>query len=322
MRRCSRMSLPVTLFCILPLCAQEASKDGATPKAVDLMWGVKIPMRDGVHLNATIYRPHDQKDPLPVAFELTPYISDSYHARAYYFAQHGYVFALVDTRGRGNSEGKFNAFFQEPHDGHDIVEWLGRQPWCNGKVTMWGGSYAGFDQWMTLREAPEHLATIVPVAAAHAGADFPMFKNVFSSYEIQWLTLTSGVTQNENLFGESSFWIERFMEMYDQHLAFKDLDQIAGNTSTEFQHWIAHPLVDSYWQSLALTPEQYRAIHIPILTITGHYDGDQTGALTYYRNHMKYGTESAKAQHYLIIGPWDHAGTRTPKKRSRGTHVR
>jgi hypothetical protein len=53
---------------------------------------------------------------------------------------------------------------------------------------------------------------------------------------------------------------------------------------------------------------------MPILTITGSYDGDQPGALTYYQDHMRYGSEEAKAKHYLIIGPWDHAGTRTPKK--------
>ena len=29
---------------------------------------------------------------------------------------------------------------------------------------------------------------------------------------------------------------------------------------------------------------------------------------------MKHGSAEAKAKHYLIIGPWDHAGTRTPKK--------
>ena len=308
----------IAAICILALslcaAAQQADKKEETPKSVDLMWAVKIPMRDGVHLNATVYRPERQKDPLPVVFELTPYISDNYHSRAYYFAQHGYVFALVDVRGRGNSEGKFEPFLQEPHDGHDVVEWLARQPWCNGKVTMWGGSYAGFDQWMTLREAPEHLATVVPVASAHAGVDFPMFKNVFGSYDIQWLTFTSGVTSNENLFGESSFWTSKFTEMYSKHLPFKDLDKIVGNPSPNFQMWLSHPSVDSVWQSLALTPDQYRAIHIPILTITGSYDGDQAGAFTYYRDHMKYGTDAAKAQHYLIIGPWDHAGTRTPKK--------
>jgi len=301
------------LLCCLPLGAQQDHKE-EPPKAVDFTWGVKVPMRDGVKLNATIYRPKDQKEALPVIFELTPYISDSYHARAYYFSQHGYVFALVDVRGRGNSEGQFNPFLQEPQDGHDVVEWLASQPWSNGKVTMWGGSYAGYDQWMTLREFPPHLATVVPVAAAHAGVDFPMFKNIWGAYDMQWLTFTSGVTPQQNLFGEQSFWIEKFRELYLNHWPYKDLDKIVGNDSTVFQKWIAHPTFDAYWQALDVTPEQYKKISIPILTITGDYDGDQAGALAYYRDHMKYGTEQAKAKHYLIIGPWDHAGTRTPNK--------
>src|SRR5271156_2038293 len=196
------------LLSCLPLSAQEHKDE--PPQAVDFSWGAKIPMRDGVKLNATVYRPKDQKEPLPVIFELTPYISDSYHSRAYYFAQHGYVFAIVDVRGRGNSEGQFDPFQQEPQDGHDVVEWLARQPWSNGKVAMWGGSYAGYDQWMTLREFPPHLATVVPVAAAHAGVDFPMFKNIWGAYDMQWLTITSGVTPQQNLFGEQSFWIEKF----------------------------------------------------------------------------------------------------------------
>ena len=159
--------------------AQEAAKAAEKPADVDLMWGVKIPLRDGVKLNATVHKPHDQKEALPVVFELTPYISDTYHNRGFYFAQHGYVFAIVDVRGRGNSEGHFDPFRQEPRDGHDVVEWLAQQPYCNGKVAMWGGSYAGFDQWLTLREFPPHLATVVPAASAHAGVDFPMFKGIF-----------------------------------------------------------------------------------------------------------------------------------------------
>jgi putative CocE/NonD family hydrolase len=62
------------------------------------------------------------------------------------------------------------------------------------------------------------------------------------------------------------------------------------------------------------TPEQFARIDIPILTITGHYDGDQTGAMHYYHDHMRYGSPSARDRHYLIIGPWDHAGTRTPNR--------
>ncbi|MEY2560996.1 MAG: uncharacterized protein QOG51_1411, partial [Verrucomicrobiota bacterium] len=140
-----------------------------------MRWGVKIPMRDKVELNATLYLPKtpDGSAPkTPVIFTLTPYISDSYHARAAYFASRGYAFALVDVRGRGNSAGDFEPFAQEPRDGHDVVEWLAQQPFCDGKVTMWGGSYAGFDQWATAKEFPPHLATIVPVASAHPPLDY------------------------------------------------------------------------------------------------------------------------------------------------------
>jgi len=145
---------------------------------VEVLWGVEIPVRDGVRLNATVYKPLEMAEPLPVVFTLTPYTSDTYHERGWYFARHGYVFALVDVRGRGNSGGEFDPFAQEAEDGHDVVEWLAEQPWCNGKVAMWGGSYAGYDQWAVAKEFPPHLATIVPAAAAFAGVDFPFWKNI------------------------------------------------------------------------------------------------------------------------------------------------
>ena len=191
--------LVVVGACALSAAAEPAAND-QTP--VNMSWGVKVPMRDGVKLNATVYQP-DAKDALPVIFTMTPYISDTYHDRAMYFARNGYVFALVDVRGRGNSGGEFEPFANDARDGHDVVEWLARQPWCNGKVAMWGGSYAGFNQWATLKEFPPHLATIVPAAAAHPGVDFPAPHNIFVSYDIQWLTFTSGVTPNAKLFGES-----------------------------------------------------------------------------------------------------------------------
>jgi hypothetical protein len=271
-------------------------------------------MRDGVHLNATVFKPKAMPAPLPVVFTLTPYIADSYEDRASYFARHGYVFALVDVRGRGNSEGTFEPFANEARDGYDIVEWLARQPWSNGKVAMWGGSYAGFDQWATLKEHPPHLATIVPAAAAAAAVDFPFYNGMFTSYIIQWLTFTSGKTGNPKQFGDSTFWTEKFRERYARNLPFRELDQIVGNTSTVFQKWMDHPQPDEYWDAMYPTPEQFAQIDIPILTITGHYDGDQIGAMRYYRDHMRYGSPGARDRHYLIVGPWNHAGTRTPNR--------
>jgi putative CocE/NonD family hydrolase len=291
-----------------------ATAAAETPKPVEMRWGVKVPLRDGIRLNATIYQPAGQTDPLPAVFTLTPYLADSYLDRAMYFARNGYVFALVDVRGRGNSEGAFDPFTNEGRDGHDVVEWLARQPWCNGKVAMWGGSYVGFDQWSTLKERPAHLATIVPAAAAHPGVDFPFNYNIFGPYDLQWLTFTSGTAPNQKLFGETPFWIDRFRSLYLNHIPFNQLDRVVGNTGTVFQQWLKHPTPDAWFDAMVPSPDQYRAIDVPILTITGHYDGDQPGALTYYRAHMKYGTPEAIARHYLIIGPWDHPGTRTPKK--------
>jgi uncharacterized protein len=130
-----------------------------------------------VELNGTLYLPRitakGATPRTPVLFTLTPYVSDTYHLRAAYFAAHGYAFALLDVRGLGNSAGSLEPFANEAYDGHDVVEWLAQQPFCDGHVAMWGGSYAGFDQWATAKELPPHLSTIVPAAAVHLGVDAP-----------------------------------------------------------------------------------------------------------------------------------------------------
>ena len=294
------------------LAAASAGPDSGPD--IDLRWAVKIPLRDGVRLNATVFKPRGQAGPLPVIFTLTPYNSDTYYPRARYFAQNGYVYALVDVRGRGNSEGVFLPFENEGRDGHDVVEWLARQPWCDGKVAMWGGSYAGYDQWATLQSFPPHLATIVPAAAAAMGVDFPAQNNLLAPYLMQWATYTSGVTPQPNLFGDSAFWISMFRELYLSGRPFRELDRMVGNPSPWFQRVLQHPAADDHWRSLRPSAADYARISIPILTITGHYDDDQYGAMHYYRSHMEHGAAEVKERHFLVVGPWDHAGTRTPNR--------
>ena len=294
--------------------AESAADAAAPPAETDLLWAVKIPMRDGVRLNATLFKPRAQERPLPVVFTLTPYNSDTYYARARYFAQNGYVFALVNVRGRGNSEGAFLPFENEGRDGYDVVEWLAKQPWCDGKVAMWGGSYAGYDQWATLQNFPPHLATIVPAAAAAMGVDFPAQNNVRAPYLMQWATYTSGITPQPNLFGDAAFWISKFRELYLSGRPFREFDRMVGNPSAWFQRLLQHPSADDHWKSMRPTAADYARIAIPILTITGHYDDDQYGAMHYYRSHMEHGAAEAKERHFLIVGPWDHAGTRTPSR--------
>lgn len=287
---------------------------------VEFLLGVTIPLRDGTHLSGTVYTPRVRAEPAPCIFTLTPYVSDSYHDRGVYFASHGLPFVTVDVRGRGNSQGEFRPLLQEARDGYDVVEWLAHQPYCNGKVAMWGGSYAGYDQWATAKEFPPHLATIVPVASLYAGVDFPMRNNIFYPYLVQWIAYTSGHALQAKIFSDDAFWSLFYRRWYESGRRFRDLDVMLGNLSPTFQEWITHSEADAYWDTYNPSAQEYARMQIPILTITGSYDDDQPGALEHYRQHMNNATPEAQARHYLVIGPWDHAGTRNPKADVGGVH--
>lgn len=281
---------------------------------VEILLQQRIPLKDGIHLSATIYKPADMKKPLPAIFSLTPYIADEGQTRGIYFAKNGYIYLQVDVRGRGNSGGHFFPLAQDGPDGAQVVEWIAKQPWCSGSVAMRGGSYRGMTQWQTLQHFPPALKTIVPTASVCPGIDAPFSYNIFYGYVTRWLAFTTGHTGNRNLFGDSEYWMAKFYEWYSQHLPFSKLADVTGSNKDIFKRYLAHPYYDDFWKSLTPSPRDYEKIDIPILSITGHFDGDQPGALHYYKQHMRYGNDSAKRKHFLIVGPWTHSGTRTPVK--------
>jgi len=274
----------------------------------------KIKMRDGIHLTAKVWKPAEMEEPLPAIFALTPYVADEGQKRGMFFARNGYVYLQVDCRGRGNSEGVFYPDEREGPDGADIAAWIAKQPWCDGRVAMLGGSYRGFTQWQTIMEYPSALKTIVPTAAGYPGIDYPGLCNIFGSYMVQWNALVAGRTINKNIFGEEKYWYGKFYKMYSEHLPFSKLAEITGTDQELFTRWLSRPYYNDFLKSNNPKPEDYEQIEIPILTITGYFDGDQPGAMAYYREHMKFGTDEGKKKHYLITGPWSHAGTRNPKK--------
>jgi putative CocE/NonD family hydrolase len=187
---------------------------------------------------------------------------------------------------------------------------------------MWGGSYAGYNQWAAAKEMPPHLATIVPVASPCMSVDFPIRNNMLGCYVMQWLTYISGRTGQDKIFWNSPlFWKRAFARWYESGAPFAQLDTQLGNPSVTFQEWISHPEPDEYWDRYNPTAEDYEKLRLPILTITGSYDADQPGALTHYREHVKNAPEGVCERHYLVIGPWDHAGTRIPRREFDGVKV-
>lgn len=101
-------------------------------------------------------------------------------------------------------------------------------------------------------------------------------------------------------------------------LPFQALDSVAGNRTTVFQKWLANPVPGPYWDQISPTPAQYARMTQPILTITGAYDGDQLGTLTHYRTFLQNASAAERNNIWLVIGPWDHGGTRVPTREVNG----
>ncbi|WP_328312625.1 CocE/NonD family hydrolase [Streptomyces sp. NBC_00442] len=257
---------------------------------------IDVPTRDGSVLRGIHYA-SSRPQPGPVVLVLTPYGADRYHPDGQFFAGRGFHFVSLDSRGRGDSDGVFRPFHDDGDDGHDAVSWLADQSWSTGDVVTYGGSYSGFVQWAVAGTRPRALRAIAPVASVCPGVDFPMVGNVPTAYAVQWLALNHGRRMNTGPWSDSQYWRDVHRGLGDR--PYRDLDIASvGERLPAFQEWLDHPVYDAYWASF-VPPEP---LTLPALTITGQYDDDQTGALTYYERHAKT---------HLVIGPWDHGATRS-----------
>jgi putative CocE/NonD family hydrolase len=105
-------------------------------------------MRDGLELAADVYLPVESANgPVPAVVTATPYGKEGQVADRELWCHNGYVFVAADVRGRGKSEGIWNAHVNDAKDTFDLIEWVAAGPWCNGVVGTTGLSYGGWIQW-------------------------------------------------------------------------------------------------------------------------------------------------------------------------------
>jgi uncharacterized protein len=195
--------MAVAMLCALVAVPASANAADAPSRATfsTVTREVLIPMEDGVRLAATIGFPSTDGQspapgPFPAILEFTPYSKDL-SAPSSYFTSRGYVYAVVDIRGAGASEGNLNDNYfspREQRDGRNLVEYLGTQPWSNGRVGMYGGSYQGIVQYLTAAQRPPHLKAIVPqVALADLYRDATYHGGILSQFfGAQYLAVQGG----------------------------------------------------------------------------------------------------------------------------------
>ncbi|MBO9690713.1 CocE/NonD family hydrolase [Chryseobacterium sp.] len=268
-----------------------------------------LKLKNGITLTMTIVRKKENTSPLPVILTNNIYaggIDDFFGKRA---ATYNYVGVVVNTRGKRNSNDVNNPFEHESEDTYEVIDWVSKQPWCNGKVGMIGGSYLGFSQWAAVKKVHPALKTIVPQVAVGIGIDYPAQNNIFMSYMLQWIQyVTNNKFTDESDFTNGVKWDSIFTKWYKSGKSFRSLDKISGKPSKIFQRWLDHPGYDEYWQKMVPYKEDFAKINIPILTTTGYYDDDQIGALYYFKQHHQY---NKNADHYLVIGPYNHGGAQS-----------
>ena len=259
---------------------------------------VRIPMRDGITLGADIYRP---KAPgrFPALMLLRYYQTGDGDAR--FFARHGYVCVLVDSRGRGKSEGQWDPYVNEPRDGHDALEWIGRQPWCTGKIGMFGRSYNGFTQLMAASGGSRYLRCTVPV-----GCQQTNFGHLYND----------GVPQLNVIFTFGLFATGKTKtgphipigEHYLQLPLMSAADKVDNPQAQRVKTWLTHSRYDEYWKSYGVK-DKYDQIKAPAYLVTGWYDNlvhESWRNFTGLRRHG--GSKEAREGTRILVGPWVHGG--------------
>lgn len=133
---------------------------------------IALPLRDGATLATDLYLPPGSSAAtpagvFPVILVCTPYDKSRQspiNAWRDCFLRNGYAVAVQDMRGFYASADAGKGVPRH-YDGYDTVEWLAKQPWCNGKVGMIGYSHLGAAQYETALTAPPHLACAIPAQA-------------------------------------------------------------------------------------------------------------------------------------------------------------
>ena len=259
---------------------------------------------DGATVCTIVVRPRVARK-LPALLNFTIYADpENTFDEARRAASYGFAGVVGLTRGKGCSPDKPVPYEHDGADAAALIDWIAAQPWSDGRVGMYGGSYEGMTPWAAAKRMPKALKGIMTGAPVAPGVDVPMEGNVFWSFVYPWpFYTTNNKTLDNATYNESARWQRLDREWYKSGRAYRDLEKIDGTPNPFFAAWIAHPSYDDYWRAMIPYGKEFARIGIPVLTTAGYYYGGPGAAVHYFSEHTK---QRPNAEHYLLIGPWDH----------------
>ena len=322
----------IVILCVTLAAAQQEPAAQASAQPLFKLEEVMIPMRDGVRLQTAILTPANQQGPLPILFQRTPYgvpdrSLDRMPSSWKELAEDGYIFVIQNLRGRFKSEGVFHLSSwvdlndpkatNETTDAYDSIEWLVKNvPNNNGKVGMYGVSYAGMTTGMALLKPHPALKAISEQAAPvdqWMNDDMHRYGALRESYAVEYSVLEQA-DKNKNTHFD--------FDTYDTYQWYLDLGPLS-NVNAKYLHgsipfWNSieeHPDYDSFWKREAWV-RQLHASAVPNLNVAGFWDQeDPWGPWQIFRH-----AEENDPQHtnLIVAGPWFHGEWQAPKGDSIG----
>jgi putative CocE/NonD family hydrolase len=288
----------------------------AALEAVRFEENLMIPMRDGVRLATDVYRPAREGKPveekLPVLLQRTPYgkTGTSLVEQARYFAANGYVVALQDLRGTYASEGVFTKYIGEGQDGYDTIEYLAKLPYANGRVGMWGTSYAAHVQANAAKLSPPSLATLVlNMGGMSNGWDHKVRNHgAFELQQLTWAFRQLAAETDDPLVKEhlARNRIEDWLPALPLRKGLNPLS-VAPNFEDYILEMATHgDYDDDYWKHPDVNwQEHYEQTHdVPMIHVSGWYDSYAAGTIQNFVELSK----RKSSPIYLLMGPWTHGG--------------
>jgi len=265
------------------------------PREIRVVENVWIPMSDGMRLAARVWLPTDAETrPVPALVEAMPYRKRDFtrprdeplHS---WFAGHGYASLRVDLRGSGDSEGLLEDEYhrQEQDDLVEVLAWLEAQPWCTGRVGMFGISWGGFNSLQVAARRPPQLGAIITMCSTDDRyADDAHYKGgCLLTENLNWGSVfmaSANAPPDPGIVGEG--WREQWRQRLENAVLYPGI-------------WMRHPHRDDYWRHGSVC-EDYAAIECPVYAVGGWADG-YTNAI----GRLMAGLSSPKK---ALIGPWSH----------------
>ncbi|MDZ4858392.1 MAG: CocE/NonD family hydrolase [Candidatus Hydrogenedentes bacterium] len=273
--------------------------------AVEIERDVRTPMSDGVTLVSNVYRPKGPAS-VPAVLVRAPY-SQSWKTRLMsdiagkFWASRGYAVVLQSSRGRLPSGGEFYPLAPERSDGIDTLHWLAAQPWCDGRIGMWGGSSFGYTQWAIAdQREPGPKAYMIQIASS----------------EVREMLYPGGAFALES----GLYWALRSYRDMDKIPSARMIDRgvngyplrEADNRAVEdipfFDDWATHTQQDKYWKEID-GEDRAASIQAPVHLIGGWHDPFLPAQLKGFERIRGRAAPPVARDTRLLIGPWSHAAS-------------